>query len=167
MQTDSDLVIRHATVQDGPAMLALLPRLAAFDVPQRRSSEELWRGDERVLQRWLAGAEADCIVLVALGSGGGLLGATLARLRPELLSGEPSAHLEILVVAREAEGRGIGTALIQETESVVYARGARSMTLHVFAANDRARRLYKTTGYDGEILRYIKELTSLPDTTSR
>jgi ribosomal protein S18 acetylase RimI-like enzyme len=36
--------------------------------------------------------------------------------------------------------------------------GALTMTLHVFAANTRARGLYENTGYDGELMRYIKHL---------
>jgi ribosomal protein S18 acetylase RimI-like enzyme len=28
--------------------------------------------------------------------------------------------------------------------------------LHVFATNERARRLYERAGFDGELLRYIK-----------
>ena len=32
------------------------------------------------------------------------------------------------------------------------------MTLHVFAVNERARRLYEQAGYDGELMRYIKHL---------
>ncbi len=32
------------------------------------------------------------------------------------------------------------------------------MTLHVFGANVRARGMYEKLGYDGELIRYIKEL---------
>ena len=38
------------------------------------------------------------------------------------------------------------------------ARGARSMSLHVFSTNMRARAVYERLGYDGELMRYIKRL---------
>ena len=150
--------IREAASHDAEAMLALLPRLAAFEVPARRVAEDLWRGDERMLRAWLAGDAPDCILRVAAGADDGVLGLCLTRLRPELLSAEPSAHLEVLAVAATAEGRGIGRALIVDAEARAGERGARSMTLHVFAANERARGVYEGLGYDGELIRYIKPL---------
>ena len=38
------------------------------------------------------------------------------------------------------------------------ARGAESLTLHVFSTNTRARALYERLGYAGELIRYIKHL---------
>ena len=79
--------------------------------------------------------------------------------RKELLSGDPSAHLEVLALDQPAEGHGIATALMQETERLATANGALSMSLHVFANNTRARSLYERQGFDGELLRYHKPLT--------
>lgn len=150
-------VIRDATAADGEAMLALMPRLAAFDVPARRDPRHLWQHDAALLQRWLAGNADGCLVQVAL-AGEDILGFTLTSLRPEPLSHAPAAHLEALAVAKAAEGQGIATALINACESNASKHGARFMTLHVFATNRRARALYEKCGYDGEMLRYIKPL---------
>ncbi len=87
-----------------------------------------------------------------------MLGLSLVRFREEMLSHEPSAHLEVLAVAREAEGKGIGRALIVAAENAAQERGALTMTLHVFANNTRARYVYEKLGYSGEIIRYIKDL---------
>ncbi len=150
--------VRQAVGEDGEAILALMPRLASFDVPQSRNPVDLWRSDAAMFQRWLDGEAPECFVHVAVDDAERLLGFTLASLRPELLSHEPSAHLEAIAVSEEAEGAGIGQALMAAAENEARAKGAKTMTLHVFAVNGRARRFYEKSGYDGELLRYIKAL---------
>jgi ribosomal protein S18 acetylase RimI-like enzyme len=150
--------IRSAVSEDGEAILALMPRLAAFDVPKSRNPVDLWRSDAAMLQRWLDGEAAECFVHVAVDDAETMLGFTLVSLRPELLSHEPSAHLEAIAVGEGTEGMGVGQALLAAAESEAKAQGAQTITLHVFASNTRARGFYEQSGYDGELLRYIKEL---------
>ncbi len=150
--------IREASTSDVEAMRALFPRLADFDLPERRAPEDLWRGDEQMLLRWTGGGEPDLIAHVALDGADSVLGVAVTRLRKELLSEAPSAHLEALAVAKEAEGRGIGQALVKAVEEAVRAGGAETLTLHVFGVNTRARSMYEKLGYEGELIRYIKEL---------
>jgi len=150
--------IRSAVSEDGEAILALMPRLAAFDVPKSRNPVDLWRSDAAMLQRWLGGEAAECFVHVAVDDAETMLGFTLVSLRPELLSHEPSAHLEAIAVGEGAEGMGVGQALLAAAESEARTQGAQTITLHVFASNTRARGFYEQSGYDGELLRYIKEL---------
>ncbi len=150
--------IRPARLDDLDAIRRLLPRLAEFELPPGRVAEHLWQGDEKILLGWAAGKEPDCLIQVALDEDQRVLGVAMSRLRPELLSGEPSAHLEVLMVAKSAEGSGIGRALMDAAESAARKRGARSITLHAFAANARACRLYEGLGYDGELIRFTKDL---------
>jgi len=138
-------------------MLALMPRLAEFDVPDRRDPEHLWRDDAKLLQRWIDGEEV-CLVHVAVADEHNILGFTLTRLRPEPLSQEPSAHLEAIAVHRAAEGQGVAKALLSATEECARDHGAESLTLHVISTNDRARQFYEHAGYFGELVRYIKDL---------
>jgi ribosomal protein S18 acetylase RimI-like enzyme len=147
--------IRDAEYDDGNAMMALMPRLADFDVPASRNPEDLYRDDAKLLQRWLDGEE-ECLVQVAVTGENRVLGFTLVRLRPELLSHHPSAHLEAIAVHDDAEGMGIARALLDAAQDNARTRGARSMTLHVFASNTRARKFYDRSGYDGELIRYIR-----------
>ena len=149
--------IRDANVADGEAMLALMPRLADFDVPASRNPRHLYEDDARLLQRWLDGQE-ECLVQVAVTDEDAVLGFTLVRLRPELLSHEPSAHLEAIAVEQSAEGKGVAKALLDAAESCALGCGALTMTLHVFASNKRARNFYDRSGYDGELVRYIKKI---------
>lgn len=150
--------VRQAVGEDGDAILALMPRLASFDVPQSRNPVDLWRSDAAMFRRWLDGEAEECFVHVAVDDANQLLGFTLVSLRPELLSHEPSAHLEAIAVSEDAEGSGIGQALLTAAENEARTKGAKTMTLHVFAVNGRARRFYEKSGYDGELLRYIKAL---------
>lgn len=150
--------IREATAEDVEAMLALFPRLAGFELPRERNPEDLWRGDAALLRRWGRGEAPDCLAHLATDAGGDIVGVAMTRLREELLSHHPSAHLEVVVVDARAEGQGVGKALITAAETAARERGAQSVTLHVFASNTRARRVYERLGYAGELIRYIKYL---------
>lgn len=137
-------------------MLELFPRLASFDLPDNRNPDHLWGDDARLLTDWASGNRNDCFVHVAKDEDGRVLGVAMVTLKPELLSHEPSAHLEALVVAGDAEGRGVGGSLLAAAEGEARQRGALSMSLHVFSRNHRARKVYERAGYDGELIRYIK-----------
>ena len=149
--------IRPGIPEDADAVLALMPRLADFDVPETRNPTHLWKDDAALFRKWVAG-EAECLVHVADDENGNVLGFSMVRLRPELLSHEPSAHLEAIALDERAEGSGVARALLDVAEKDAAAHGALSMTLHVFANNRRARSFYDKAGYDGELMRYIKIL---------
>ncbi len=150
--------ILAAVAGDCEEFLALLPRLAAFDLPAHRTAAELWQGDAEVVRAWQKGAAPDCFLLVARAPDRPLLGGALVRMRPEVLSRQPSAHLEVLVVAENSQGLGIGGALIDEAERLAQDRGAKTITLNVFEANVRARGLYERLGYVSELRLYNKLL---------
>jgi len=82
----------------------------------------------------------------------------MVSLREELLSHEPSAHLEAIVVDPRARGTGLGKRLMEHCEQRVRDLGAQSLTLHVFARNERARALYAIQEFDEELIRAIKWL---------
>jgi len=157
--TDAAYLVREATTGDVAAMLDLFPRLASFDLPPARVPEHLWIHDEKLLKSWALGNEDSCLVHVAVDADGNLLGLVMTTLRPELLSHAPSAHLEAIVVSEDAQGKGIGGALVEATEAAAKARGALSITLHVFERNKRARKIYARAGYEEELIRCTKKLT--------
>ena len=156
--TVMDFVVRRATPEDGPALFELLPRLADFPKPGYRSDAEIYESDGKILRRWIEGGAPDCHVLLAEEAAGAPLGFALVTLGPEVLSGEPSAHLETLVVAAGARGGGVGSALLRAVDELARGAGARTITLHVFETNELARKLYERKGYAAEWIRYIKFL---------
>lgn len=151
-------LVRDAVGEDADAILALMPRLASFDVPESRNPADLWRSDAAMFKRWLDGEAPECFVHVAVDDAQQVVGFTLVSLRPELLSHEPSAHLEAIAVGEETEGMGVGQALLAAAEDEARAKGAKTITLHVFSVNTRARSFYEKSGYDGELIRYTKNL---------
>lgn len=161
--------LRLGVPSDCESMVALLPRLAAFDLPAGRAPEELYQADAQTVRHWSVGEEPSCFAFVAeLTSDGrdaetrSIVGFSFVRMREEMLSGAPSAHLEVLVVGESAQGKGVGGALLDTAFDEARRRGARSITLHVFANNTRARSLYERRGFDGELLRMIKRFDCEP-----
>ncbi len=139
-------------------MLALLPRLAAFEIPDSRTAEHLWVHDAALMRDWIEGKTDNVLMHIAEDEVGTVVGVAMVTLRPELLSHEPSAHLEAIAVSDGVEGQGIGQLLLQAAEEDAVAHGAKTITLHVFANNKRARGFYERSGYDGELMRYIKPI---------
>ena len=75
---------------------------------------------------------------------------------------ETHSHVSDLAITREAEGRGVGRALMTAAESWASSRGHRLLTLNVFDANHRARRLYDRLGYTPDTTKLVKVLRSAP-----
>ena len=158
MTKPPQFAVRSATKADGEAMLALFPRLADFEIPESRTAEHLWVHDAAMMRDWIGGKTDGCLVQVAENEQGEIVGLAMLTLRPELLSHEPSAHLEAIAVADGVEGKGIGKMLLRAAEDEAVAHGAQTITLHVFSSNKRARGFYEHSGYDGELMRYIKPI---------
>ena len=151
---------RPAQLNDKEELLSLFPELADFELPTQRVAKNLWEGDAELLCSILEEKSTVTFADVAINESGTILGMIMVTLREELLSHAPSAHLETIIVAPHARGNGLGSLLLKRAEKRVLDVGAKSLTLHVFANNIRARSLYKKHGYDEELLRCIKWLGS-------
>ena len=147
--------IREAASVDIPHILKIMPRLAEFELPPRRTPEMFWSEDTKLLQTWGAGDAPHCFVHVA-DSAGDVVGVTIVTLGEEFFDHTPSAHLEVVCVAKSADSHGIGRALIANAELEAQKRGAGSLSLHVVANNKRARHVYQKIGFTEELVRCIK-----------
>ena len=150
--------IRFATSEDGEKMYAMLPRLAAFQLPNKRTPKDTYSGDAKMLRKWIDGEEHDCFVYVAVDKANIVLGWSYVRMQAEFMSYEPGCHLEVILVDETAAGNGIGQALLEISETEAKKRGAQSMTLHVWKNNIRARSIYEKNGFTDELSRYVKWL---------
>jgi ribosomal protein S18 acetylase RimI-like enzyme len=74
--------------------------------------------------------------------------------------GVSHGHVSVLSTTVEAEGTGVGRALMAFAEQWTRARGLALMTLNVFAGNERARRFYDRVGFEVEMLKYAKRVGS-------
>lgn len=155
MMTDT-YTIRLAEPHDEQAILELLPLLADFDLPEGRDASDLWTSDAKLLQQVIAGTMQSSFARVAIDAQHQVCGVTLVSLRSELMSHTPSAHLEAIVVHPDARGTGLAKILLDDTEKQAKERGAKSLSLHVFANNYRARKIYDREGFDSELIRAIK-----------
>ena len=114
MTAEQRIEVRSAQKEDGEAMLALLPRLAAFEIPNSRTAEHLWMHDAALMREWIAGKTDNVLMHVAEDEHRLIVGLAMVTLRPELLSLEPSAHLEAIAVSEGVEGQRVGQRRHQE-----------------------------------------------------
>jgi GNAT superfamily N-acetyltransferase len=150
--------IRRAAAADELAAIELLPRLADFGPPAWRTREEIAEGETRALRGHFRSPLSGDELLVAIGPDGRLLGLVFLETKRDYFTLVAHGHVGILVVAAEAEGQGIGRALLAAAVRWGRARAFGRLTLGVFAANLRAREVYERDGWQAEILTYVKPL---------
>ncbi|MFI5084445.1 MAG: ribosomal protein S18-alanine N-acetyltransferase [Actinomycetales bacterium] len=122
-------VLRDMTLADLDVVCALENRLFPVDYwPRQMFIDELSRPETR---RYLVAEAAGAVV--------GYAG---------LMCIEPTADVQTIAVVPEAEGRGIGSALLTALISEARGRGARDVLLEVRADNPRAQQLYLRFGFE-------------------
>ena len=129
----------------------------AFDVPAWREKPELVEGDRRALEAWFDVQQENEAMYVAELDGRPAGCAYLVTL-VDYFTLSPHAHLSVLAVTAEAEGRGVGTALIDRSIAWAKERGSDRLTLSALVTNSRARALYERKGFAGEYIRYVLPL---------
>lgn len=151
--------IRPARAEDREFILSLTPRLAeGFPLPPWRTSEEVVRAELGALSAVLDQPMEGSSILVAERSDGALGGFVYVQRQVDYFRQQPHAHVSILTVDAEMEGQGAGRALLEAAEGWARTRGMDTITLNVFAGNQRARAVYERLGYAPETLRYVKRL---------
>jgi GNAT superfamily N-acetyltransferase len=149
--------IRAAHPSDRQFVLDLADRLVSFDVPAWRPKAELIEGDRRALEQWFDVPKADEAMYIAELDGRAAGCAYLVTL-VDYFNERPHAHLSVLAVTGEAEGKGVGTALIDKSVAWAKDRGSDRLTLSALVTNSRARALYERKGFGGEYIRYVLPL---------
>ena len=138
----------------------------SFDVPAWRDKPELVEGDRRALAEWFdtrlrvgsgeAGSEDEAMFIAELD--GQPAGCAYLVTLIDYFNLKSHAHLSVLAVSAEAEGQGVGTALIDQSVAWAKERGSDRLTLSALVTNSRARSLYERKGFVGEYIRYVLPL---------
>jgi ribosomal protein S18 acetylase RimI-like enzyme len=153
--------IRSAAREDRTAVLALVPRLATTGSPPGRDAAEVERSDLQSIAQALTAPASGEALLVAEDEGQ-LLGFVHLKTVVDYFSQQPIAHVADIVVAKAAEGKGVGKHLMSAAEDWARTCGYTMVQLHVLLDNVRARAMYERLGYSAEWLKYIKRLDVKP-----
>ena len=153
----SDVTVRAATAIDHAFILELVDRLVSFDVPAWRPKAELIEGDRRPLRHWFDTPKEDEAIVIAELDGVPAGYAYLVTL-VDFFTERPHAHLSVLAVAAQAESKGVGSALLDQSVAWAKQRGSDRLTLSALVTNARARALYERKGFAGEYVRYVLPL---------
>ena len=152
-------MIRPAVAADRDLVESLAARLVdGFDAPSHRTKPELIEGDRRALAAWFDHPPQSDEAMLIAELDGRLAGVAFLVTQVDYFTERPHAHLSVLAVAKKAEGKGVGRALLDASEQWARDRGSDRLTLSALVTNARARGIYERRGYAGEYIRYVLPL---------
>ena len=150
--------IRPASSADRDAILALVRRLAERGTPPGRDERQIAAVDMQTMTTALGDASPQSVVLVAEESNA-IIGFVHVRTVTDYYTQASIGHVSDIVVQQEAEGKGVGHALIEAAQAWARSQGYVMMQLYVLPENTAARKLYERMGYRAEWLKYVKPLS--------
>ena len=134
----------------------MLDRLADFDIPAGRKPEEFFDHDATLVSRYFEGDAPESEILIACDIKGLVIGVLVLSQNLDPLNNQVNTHIEVLVVARLYERKGIGSALLEKAEQLALGQGSLAESLNVYRNNLKARRFYQLHNFDEELIRCIK-----------
>ena len=152
----ADVTIRPATERDFPVLPALAARLTAFELPPWRTAAEIADADTAAMVEAVRAGSADNEVSIAERRGTPV--GCLHMMAPIDFFGRRHAHISVIATSEDAEGTGVGRALVAYAEAWARRRNLALLTLNVFDANAHARRFYERGGFTPEVIKYVKPL---------
>lgn len=161
-----DPTIRPFAEEDRPFFAAIVGRLQPAVTAAPRDPAAMADYFRR-----LAGGEVEqptgTEAFVATDPDGAPLGVIILHPITEFFTGHGRAYVGALVVAVEAEGRGVGASLLRHAEAWARDRGLIEVSLDVFVGNDRVRAFYERAGYAADHVRMVKRLSQPRRPTGR
>ena len=152
-------MIRPATASDRAFVVNLASRLVdGFDAPSHRTRPELIEGDRRALEAWFDHPPKDDEAMLIAELDGKPAGCAFLVTLIDYFNERPHAHLSVLAVEKAAEGKGVGSALLDACAEWARNRASDRLTLSALVTNGRARALYERKGFSGEYIRYVLPL---------
>ena len=149
--------LRPATLEDNEVLLDIAERMVDNGIPPWRDREQAldWHRNEalNILEMIHPGGQ----VIVAE-SPEGILGFISFYAEDDFMTGEEQGYVADLAVTREAEGQGVGSALLAAAEDWCRECGFRILALDVFAMNTAAREFYQRRGFQEQTIKMVKVL---------
>lgn len=164
MTSDSSLIdpetaliqVRLYTPADREFLLSLAPRLTIGIAPWR-NREAMETAMRQFIIDSIEQHPTQTTIFIAMNQQRLQLGfASISHAKN--FTGEPQAYLGELVVREDAEGHGIGNALIKACEEWSRNQGYPILVLDTGTANEHARRFYQHLGFQEESVRLVKQL---------
>jgi GNAT superfamily N-acetyltransferase len=162
--------IRPASPADNAFIRTLSWRLDDGGLPQWHGAADFHAFHARGIEQVVAAVDAiaeggatDQAVLVAESAAEGgrtiPIGVVHFRDGKNALTDEPQGYVAVLAVTKEAEGHGVGRALLEAAEAWARARGHRMLSLDTAGINARSRAFYRRGGYNEEFVGFVKILS--------
>ncbi len=159
MDSEAGLHIRLANADDDAFILGLVERFVeGFELPAWRRRSDCAQGVREDIARHLTDQPAGSHVFVAENDDGERVGFIHLQLTRDFFLPVSNCHISDLAVARNHDGRGIGSALLAYAERFAREHHCRHVQLAVFPGNARARALYERSGFGVEMVRMMKPL---------
>jgi GNAT superfamily N-acetyltransferase len=154
--TARPVVIRPYGAQDGEFLAAIAHRLHPGETVSPRDPEVVERFFDSLAEgRLLSEPGSEAFVAMIDGAPAGVVAVHPDK---DYFTGHARAYVDILVVAAEAEGMGIGRALMRHVENWARAHDCLEVVLDVFAGNAGAISFYERNGYRPDHIRMAKPL---------
>ena len=136
----------------------LNPRLSdVIDAPTHSEDEVVAFQDRFTASAWGDDIKQGATFIAARGDGQ-RLGYVHVRPGVDDIADDVCGYVALLAVVAEAEGEGVGQALLATAEAWARSMGFCRLALDVFASNQRGCRFYEKAGYRAETIRLIKKL---------
>ena len=152
--------IRKAMPEDAPFIAQHAHRMLDFKLPDWRANEKdiMVKADINHLTKALQASDENDAMFIAEDESNSPLGFIRVNMQTDYFTGEEHAHVNDIVVTKDAEGKGAGKLLLAKADEWAKAKNARWITLNVFNENYRARKVYEKAGYKTEWIKYLKEI---------
>jgi GNAT superfamily N-acetyltransferase len=140
------VIVRRATVQDAAGIADVQVRTwrdAYAGIVEREKLEARAVGREQHWREILSGGTPTWVA----DDDGRIVGTMSAAASRDDDAAPHTGEVWLMYVAPEAQGRGIGAALMNEALGRLRALGCETATLWVFEANTAARRFYERMGF--------------------
>ena len=151
--------IRPFQPSDRTFILSLVPRfIEKITTLPGRAPIQIIASLERPLCDFMTEPDPADALFVAETSNGIRLGFVFLQTKIDAFTMEPQGHISDIAVTAEAEGQGVGRALMAIAETWARQHHYRLLTLNAFAHNRKVRDWYERQGFKSEMVRYGKLL---------